>query len=360
MKFGIVNRSNGGLFRYQGWPTVCRDENGVLYVVCSGSRLGHVCPFGKNLMYVSYDEGKTWSCPMIVNDTVLDDRDGGILSLGDGKLLLTYFDLPREFYYNHNVWLNHCMDPVIKNMALGLVDGWKSMSCEQNRAGSFVRLSRDGGKTWGEAVKVPVTSPHGPIRLKNGKLLFVGKIFCDDSYEDGALYAFESTDDGQSWSCLSNIAVPNGINNNQLHELHAVELENGRIVVAIRAHGNATKYDLGVMRCFSDDGGRTWSLPEPLDVCGSPPHLLLHSSGALVMTYGRREVPYGQRARISYDGGISFGEEITIGERSNDSDLGYPSTVELSDGSLMTVYYQKLPNDDFCSILYTQWAISEK
>ena len=96
MKFGIVNRSESGIFRYQGWPTVCRDENGVLYAVCSGHRIGHICPFGKNLMYKSFDEGETWSAPMIINDTVLDDRDGGIVSLGGGKLLMTYFNHPRD------------------------------------------------------------------------------------------------------------------------------------------------------------------------------------------------------------------------------------------------------------------------
>jgi len=358
MKFGIVNRTEGGLFRYQGWPTVCRDEKGILYVVSSGHRLGHICPFGKNLMYVSYDEGESWSLPMIVNDTELDDRDGGITSLGDGKLLLGYFNHPREFYFNKNNWLSHYENCVTNEMALGLVKRWENLSEEQNHAGSFVRLSRDGGKTWGRAVKVPVQSPHGPIKLKNGNLLFVGKAFYDENYEDGALYAFESRDDGESWSCLSKIAIPEEINNDQMHELHAAELDNGRIVVAIRAHyGDATKYDLGVMRCFSDDGGKTWTLPQALDVCGAPPHLLLHSSGALVMTYGRRENPYGQRARISYDGGVTFGAEITVSEEGSDWDLGYPSTVELSDGSLLTVYYQKLPGDDFCSILYTKWHL---
>ena len=38
MKFSIVNRSESALFPYQAWPTVCKDENGVLYVTCSGHR----------------------------------------------------------------------------------------------------------------------------------------------------------------------------------------------------------------------------------------------------------------------------------------------------------------------------------
>ena len=87
MKQGIIYRKTDGPFRYQAWPSVCCDENGVLYAVCSGHRVAHVCPFGKNLMFTSHDGGETWSPPIIVNDTRLDDRDAGITYLGNGKMI---------------------------------------------------------------------------------------------------------------------------------------------------------------------------------------------------------------------------------------------------------------------------------
>jgi hypothetical protein len=49
-------------------------------------------------MYVSKDEGETWSCPQIINDTYLDERDAGLLAWGDGNLLLTYFSTPMESF----------------------------------------------------------------------------------------------------------------------------------------------------------------------------------------------------------------------------------------------------------------------
>ncbi|NLB16607.1 MAG: exo-alpha-sialidase, partial [Clostridiales bacterium] len=58
---GIVNRVRNALFTYQGWPSVARDENGTLYAVASSFRVEHVCPFGKTAMYISRDEGKTWT-----------------------------------------------------------------------------------------------------------------------------------------------------------------------------------------------------------------------------------------------------------------------------------------------------------
>ena len=90
-KEGIVYRAEGQPFRYQGWPTVIRDEEGNLYAACSGYRSAHICPMGKNLFFVSRDGGETWSCPMVVNDTWFDDRDAGLTYLGNGKMLLLVF-----------------------------------------------------------------------------------------------------------------------------------------------------------------------------------------------------------------------------------------------------------------------------
>ena len=54
---GIVNRAQNSIFSYQAWPSIARDENGTLYVVTSGFRVSHVCPFGKTVMYISKNEG---------------------------------------------------------------------------------------------------------------------------------------------------------------------------------------------------------------------------------------------------------------------------------------------------------------
>ena len=94
---GIVNRVEGSLFAYQGWPTVAKDEEGTLYVAASSFRLGHICLYGKTAMYVSRNEGKTWTPPIVVNDTYLDDRDGGLLYAGDGRMILTWFTLPVSY-----------------------------------------------------------------------------------------------------------------------------------------------------------------------------------------------------------------------------------------------------------------------
>lgn len=98
MEFGVVGRITEGFFRYQAWPTVAKDEKGVLYVGTSSHRLGHVCPFGKDYLYISRDDGATWEGPIIVNDSLLDDRDAGLRAWGDGQLVLTWFHNKLQLY----------------------------------------------------------------------------------------------------------------------------------------------------------------------------------------------------------------------------------------------------------------------
>ena len=82
-------------------------------------------------------------------------------------------------------------------------------------------------------------------------------------------------------------------------------------------------------------------------LCGSPPHFLLHSSGALVLVYGRRKAPCGERAVVSFDGGDTWSKEIVLNNEPNPNygDIGYPATVELKNGDLYTIYYtHRAPN----------------
>ncbi|MBR6747398.1 MAG: exo-alpha-sialidase, partial [Clostridia bacterium] len=113
-----------------------------------------------------------------------------------------------------------------------------------------------------------------------------------------------------------------------------------------------------MFQTWSDDGGKTWTVPEHVDVSGSPPHLLRHSSGAVICVYGRREEPYGERALISYDDGKTWAKDVEL-SRGERADLGYPCSVELADGSILTVYYQAWGEDPSTSFLYTRWSLDE-
>ncbi|MEG0766747.1 MAG: hypothetical protein RR482_03435 [Clostridia bacterium] len=42
-----------------------------------------------------------------------------------------------------------------------------------------------------------------------------------------------------------------------------------------------------------------------------------------------------------------------------DGDLGYPASVELADGSILTVYYQRQKGDRHCSLCFTRWRLGK-
>jgi hypothetical protein len=85
-----------------------------------------------------------------------------------------------------------------------------------------------------------------------------------------------------------------------------------------------------------------------------------HSSGLLVLTYGYRQEPFGQRVAVSSDEGATWEHDWIIRDDTPDYDLGYPATVELADGSLFTVYYQKVPGDTKCSLHWSRFQLPEE
>lgn len=356
---GVIYRSGPNMFGYSGWPSVARLDNGALVAACSGFRIGHICPFGKTTLFYSFDGGRTWTPPVVVNDTPLDDRDAGLLALGGNRLLLSWFNLDIKYFQG---WFVDHMKKSIKpheyNMCMALVDSYTD-ELNAREVGSFTRLSNDGGVTWEPAHRVPVTAPHGPCLLADGSLLYLGKGF-DRKEADDVVQAWVSADGGAQWWPAGIVPLPAGIGWNNFFEPHALQLPGGRILAHIRFQdyqGETGHLQQTIFQTVSDDQGKTWSVPWPLGVKGLPPHLIRHSSGAIVCVYGRREAPYGHRAMISADEGNSWSTEWILRDDAVDGDLGYPASVELNDGSILTVYYQKADSGEKPSLLWTRWEL---
>jgi hypothetical protein len=356
---GVVCRLPGERFGYFGWPTVARLDDGRLVVASSSLRRAHVCPFGKTVLHESRDDGRTWSESRVIQDSPIDDRDAGIVNLGGDSVLVSWFRSDTRKYADEG-WI-----PAAEREAWQeIFAGWTDEQVGR-LVGSWVMRSDDGGATWGEPVRAPVSAPHGPIRLADGDLLYVGKPFGTwAEMGNGQIAAARSSDGGQSWRLVGRVPVAPRTDPSNYHEPHVVELPSGRLVAAIRlddAPGQplaaAGIASFTIMQSESGDGGKTWSIPRWLGFKGSPPHLLRHSSGALVMTYGYRDKPYGQRVAISRDDGKTWQGDWVLRADGPDGDLGYPSTVELADGGLFTVCYQKAAKGEKCSLLWSQWKL---
>ena len=93
----------------------------------------------------------------------------------------------------------------------------------------------------------------------------------------------------------------------------------------------------------SDDNGATWEyMNTPVastGVGGNPPAMIERRDGRLCLTYGYRDAPYAMCAKLSADGGATWGKEILLRNDGGNHDLGYPRTVQRADGKVVTVYY---------------------
>ena len=336
---------------YAGWPTVVRRADGQLAVVWSGGREAHVCPFGRVDWIVSYDDGETWSWPRTLLDSATDDRDAGILETDKGTLLVTTFTSEAweaVFKKNAKDW-----DPARR-------ERWEAvrrrLSDEQRHAelGQWMIRSTDGGLSWSERYRVPVSTPHGPVQLADGRQMYAGVGLWDTPRRVGVA---ESSDDGVTWTFLADIPPARETRAEQYHELHMVESASGRLVAQIRNHNKQNHGE--TLQSHSDDGGKTWAVPYSIGVWGYPSHLLRLKDDRLLMTYGYRRKPFGTLARLSDDDGRTWSEPLTISDDAPSGDLGYPSSVQLGDGSLLTVWYERMADTPSTVLRQAKWRLEE-
>lgn len=349
----VISRDDG---YYCGWPTLTRRSNGQLLVVWSGGREQHVCPFGRVDSMKSDDEGKTWSWPRTLLDGAIDDRDAGVLETANGSLLVTTFT--SLAYVDYELKKAIRQKDTEQGWSKDRLQNWLavhqrlSAQQRQDELGQWMIRSTDGGITWSERYPSIVNSPHGPIQLSDGRQLYAGVKLWDPSRTVGVCH---SDDDGQSWTWLAEIPTRPGDDARNYHELHAVEATDGTIIVQIRNHNTTNHRE--TLQCESKDGGKTWTIPHSIGVWGLPSHLLRLGDGRLVMSYGHRRKPFGVQVRLSQDSGESWSKPLSIASDGDGGDLGYPSTVELSGGRLLTVWYERMKQSPKAVLRQAEWSI---
>lgn len=347
-KHGVVCTRPGSEYGYFGWPSAAILGDGRVVVGCSGLRRHHVDPFGKTVLCAGTPKDGFGEC-IVGHDSPLDDRDAGVVALGGNSLLVTWFTLDTRIFQGDLMKYSPAEFEVMDAAMRAFPEDAKKY------VGSWTMRSDDGGATFTSPARCPVSSPHGPVVMRDGRLIYLGKLFPEGMDRPFGRVSCAESRDGLHWDVLGEVPLPENVTNGQFHEPHVIELNDGALLCLIRYH--YPNGGLGIYKSVSRDGGRTWSTPEEMDIHGSPPHLLRHSSGAIVLTYGWRHAPYGQRARISRDDGATWSDEIILRDDGPDGDLGYPCSVELPGDDILTVYYQKRPGESLTSILWTQWRI---
>jgi hypothetical protein len=210
---------------------------------------------------------------------------------------------------------------------------------------SWVCRSTDDGSAWTQLKEFPAPDagwteyiPFGDITVGENGILHTscyGGEFVDPAASTKTkgyrAWHFQSDDDGRTWRRTSIIGPKH-------NETHLLLLGGKRWLAAAR---------VDAMELFrSDDDGVTWTGPQRVtarnEING---HLLRLADGRVVLTYGSRvKGQFGVLARLSSDEGRTWGEPLRLTD-SLESDCGYPSSVQLKDGKIVSAFYAKRSAD---------------
>ncbi|MBC2593479.1 exo-alpha-sialidase [Ruficoccus amylovorans] len=214
-------------------------------------------------------------------------------------------------------------------------------------SGYFIDRSTDGGATWkqetanipGYALLMNYYEALNTVRVNDQTLLrgIYGKPNASKPYyESGVL---RSTDNGATWEFIPIYSDPE--QKLGFGETAFAKAANGDIVAMLRQEPANARAGLWVSR--SSDGARTWTKPESTPMVGHPASLTLLRDGSLLCTYGYRSSPMGVRVALSRDNGKTWHQEDIRTLRADGygggGDNGYPTTLQMEDGSLLTVCY---------------------
>jgi len=335
-------------FGYFAWPSIARLQNGYYMVVASGYRSSHVCPCGKLVYFLSKD-GFDWSIPYVLADRPIDQRDPGIVTFGEKGILVSWASTDsrgRMKGKSYKKAYKHIYKTSYQNATIGF---------HSKNQGSWIIYSEDLGLTWCEPIKAPVHAPHGPIVLKDGTFIYFGR-------GKKGIECYKS-EDIKNWEYLGMVPGSDSLPiKGHYAEPHVIELEDGRLFGHIRWEKDPNTLigysgAFSIRQTISKDGGKTWTRSKIVVRKGSPPHLMRHSSGAIICTYGNRYHPYGIDYIVSRDEGKTWEKPRRISEDAFDTDMGYPASVETDDG-ILTVYYQKVGSrSEKCGLFATLWKI---
>jgi hypothetical protein len=302
----------------QGFFPVARQlHDGRIAVVLRGGA-DHVGIKGRLDIVFSNDAGRTWAKPTVVNDSPLDDRNPAFGQAKDGALVVAFWRAAKDTYKDYE--LDSPNQPV----------------------STWVTRSEDGGRTWSNPAEIDVRdigygSPYGKIlTLPDGSMLMnvygyaVRKPGERAEAKVDHSHLYRSTDNGRTWTRHATIGK-------NFNETGLLDLPDRTLLAAMRSAGD--KANVWLSR--STDGGKTWSAPEQVSGPAShPADLARLPDGRVLMVTGYRPGPFGVRGVIGDAAGrFKWDDRFVVVNDSTNVDTGYPSSVVLKDGRVLTFYY---------------------
>jgi photosystem II stability/assembly factor-like uncharacterized protein len=266
-------------------------------------------------LWVSEDNGITWSYRSHITD---------------------HPDNPNAIRMNHAVGLN------ADGQLVAIVSGYQ----EKQRLPYLplqLCISNDNGRTWRRSLLDIKSVPHGDIfALPDGSLVCSMYAVISQKPKRRSCSIFFSNDGGRTWGDESHVA--------DVSETHVIRRRDGVWLAASRTScldsmDRVLPHGSGELLFRSSDEGKTWSAGKPISPQGQEnAHLLELEDGRLLCSFTSR-IPglFGVVLRMSEDGGDSWSPPVVLvsmpGRDWHKTDCGYPSSVQIDDGTIVTAYY---------------------
>lgn len=322
-------------FRHLHPADLVRLQNGELLLMArEGTE--HIANDGDVIMLRSKDGGQTWGEKQVIAAIKdLDEREGCGIQLRDGTIVV-------------GIYFNGLYGPDGRyQRGVVKVPG-------RDNLGAYIITSKDNGHTWSaphyiNIKDMPFSGLEGPtdapIEMPDGSILMgvIGYGMNGDK-KNNACVMLRSADQGKSWQYLSTMASDPGGKMGGFAEPGLVRTKSGRLVAGLRTPGT----DNAIYMTTSDDGGKSWAPVRKTELHGHPVDLIQLSDGRVMATYGIRppihDQPGGIRACFSTDDGKTWDPRSEVQLRNDflNWDVGYPESLELPDGRVLTVYYYNL------------------
>ncbi len=189
-----------------------------------------------------------------------------------------------------------------------------------------VRRSEDGGKTWGDIVKIADPGFHGggvTVDERSGDIL----AFVEKHHPPAPLTVYRSKDHGKTWTAEETVIKKNSLGHLPSMHMneHGITLRHGphagRLVRPTRYYAGGNNRNEWPRHytnaAFSDDGGRTWQTSEPFPENGTGEATIAELTDGRLYYNSRvhwpeNERPTRRREAWSRDGGKTWTDKKII------------------------------------------------
>lgn len=321
------------------WPNLTVLRDGTITAVIYNQPC-HACMVGDVECWASPDQGRTWQKRGVpaAHDLPNSNRMNVAAGLAkNGDLLVI-----------SSGWLLN----IPKKPPAGTLPGFAGLV---RILDPWICRSSDGGRTWAVDKRAfPANSPagkpcvpFGDIHAGADGMLRVAVYSRLDPPPDQKkararqAYVYRSTDDGRSWG--EPVAIDPTTWRN---ETALFPLGEGRWLAAARGSDG----DLGLYASLDD--ARSWKFREQVGLPGQHPGDLVRlRDGRLLLSYGNRSREPGVEVRFGDPDGQNWSKPLRVmdwlaappignpAEFAKHGDGGYPSSVQLPDGQVLTAYY---------------------